>query len=170
MSSNKTKWGDAAVHSLAVAMLLDPQQVHHFEDFGYRHGDFYQCPANAPGGQLPDSIILGNASLSEGNPESEGGIGCRCQCDRRPSGERNFSNYCSSRLKQPNSRQRTWFQSLLLDPQLRLKRILVFGIVCCFVFLAVRFWLSQWSMHIIFGSFMVLGLTSILRTVDVLYF
>lgn len=158
------------MHSLAVAMLLDPQQVHHFADFGYRHGHFYQCPANAAGGQLPDSKLLGNVSLSEGNFESESGIGCRCQCDRRPSGEHNFSNYCSSRLKQPNSRERTWFQSLLMDPQLRLMRITMLAVVCFSMILAVRFWLSQWSMHIIFGVFMVLGLTSILRTVDIFYF
>lgn len=158
------------MHSLAVAMLLDPQQVHHFEDFGYRHGRFYQCPANAPGGQLPDSGVLGEASLPESNSEHESGIGCRCQCDHRSSGEHNFPNYCSARLKQPNSRQRPWFLWLLMDSDLRLMRLLVLGGVGGCVLLSVRFWLSQWSMHIIFGLFMVLGLTSILRAVDVFYF
>ncbi|KAF2629762.1 glycosyltransferase family 15 protein [Macroventuria anomochaeta] len=36
-------WGDAPVHSLAAAMLLRPEQVHHFFDFGYRHADFQYC-------------------------------------------------------------------------------------------------------------------------------
>lgn len=158
------------MHSLAVAMLLDPQQVHHFKDFGYRHGSFYQCPANALGGQLPESEVLGKALLPEGNFESEGGIGCRCQCDRRPHGERNFSRYCSSRLNQPNSRQRTWFQWLLMDRDLRLIRLLVLGAIGVCVLLAVKFWLSQWSINIILGVFVVLGMTSILRAVDLFYF
>ncbi|KAK3995867.1 family 15 putative glycosyltransferase [Cladorrhinum sp. PSN332] len=94
------RWGDAAVHSLAVAMLLDPHQVHHFEDFGYRHDDFYQCPANAPGGQLPDSEILGKTS-EKVSPELQDGIGCRCECDGTKT--RNIPGYCLAKLKQPNT-------------------------------------------------------------------
>ncbi|KAF3008965.1 hypothetical protein E8E13_011460 [Curvularia kusanoi] len=29
------RWGDAPVHSLAAAMLLRPEQLHHFSDFGW---------------------------------------------------------------------------------------------------------------------------------------
>ncbi|KAI0465782.1 glycolipid 2-alpha-mannosyltransferase [Xylaria cf. heliscus] len=100
------RWGDAAVHSLAVAMLADPQQVHHFEDIGYRHDKFYQCPMNAPGGQLPNSPSL--AQNKPWTPEEAGGIGCRCKC----TGEeklRNYGPYCLDKLKQPNTPKKGWF-------------------------------------------------------------
>ncbi|KAH6618632.1 glycolipid 2-alpha-mannosyltransferase [Boeremia exigua] len=48
------RWGDAPVHSLAAAMLLRPEQVHHFSDFGYRHADFQYCTEE---------------------------LGCKCTCD-----------------------------------------------------------------------------------------
>ncbi|KAJ1910098.1 alpha 1,2-mannosyltransferase 2.4.1 [Tieghemiomyces parasiticus] len=38
------RWGDAPVHSLAVAMFLRKEEVHWFEDIGYFHGPFYNCP------------------------------------------------------------------------------------------------------------------------------
>ncbi|KAJ1986428.1 hypothetical protein H4R33_003363 [Dimargaris cristalligena] len=38
------RWGDAPVHSLAVAMFLKKEEVHWFEDVGYYHGPFYNCP------------------------------------------------------------------------------------------------------------------------------
>ncbi|KAF6804950.1 glycolipid 2-alpha-mannosyltransferase [Colletotrichum sojae] len=97
------RWGDAAVHSLAVAMLLQPRQVHHFEDFGYRHDHIYQCPANAPGGQLPGSQALGDGPYSE---PIEGGIGCRCECDGTQ--RSNYNGYCLNKLKSPNTAKRPW--------------------------------------------------------------
>ncbi|KAI8868543.1 glycosyl transferase [Ramicandelaber brevisporus] len=39
------RWGDAPVHSIAAAMLLDPKQVHFFEDIGYMHDPFFNCPS-----------------------------------------------------------------------------------------------------------------------------
>ncbi|KAI0018338.1 glycolipid 2-alpha-mannosyltransferase [Xylariomycetidae sp. FL0641] len=107
------RWGDAAVHSLAVAMYVDPRKVHHFADIGYKHSPFYQCPANAPGpeGQLPDSPLLGNGTMSDPTkawaPEIEHGIGCRCECDGSES--QNFGNYCLNKLKEPTTRDRKWF-------------------------------------------------------------
>lgn len=95
------QWGDAAVHSLAIHMLVEPRRVHHFEDFGYRHDWFFQCPANAPGGQLPESRTLGDHPWA---PEREGGIGCRCECDGRKI--RNHPSYCLNKLKQPNTAKR----------------------------------------------------------------
>lgn len=53
------RWGDAPVHSLAVAMLLKPEEVHHFADVGYVHEPFQQCPVNVDGK----------------------GLGCNCDCD-----------------------------------------------------------------------------------------
>ncbi|KAJ1889450.1 hypothetical protein LPJ66_008025 [Kickxella alabastrina] len=38
------RWGDAPVHSLAVAMFLRKSQVHYFDDIGYRHPAMAHCP------------------------------------------------------------------------------------------------------------------------------
>ncbi|KAJ2673301.1 hypothetical protein IWW42_002311 [Coemansia sp. RSA 1085] len=38
------RWGDAPVHSLAAGMLLRRDQVHFFDDIGYRHDEFARCP------------------------------------------------------------------------------------------------------------------------------
>lgn len=93
------------MHALAVAMYLSPSQVHHFEDLGYRHDELYQCPANAPGGQLPGSSALGGGyTWAEERP---GGVGCRCECDGRKT--RNHAGYCLNKLKQPTKRERYWF-------------------------------------------------------------
>ncbi|ELA41247.1 uncharacterized protein VICG_01736 [Vittaforma corneae ATCC 50505] len=40
------RWGDAPVHSLAVAMFLDMSEVHFFEEIGYTHPPFTHCPTN----------------------------------------------------------------------------------------------------------------------------
>ncbi|KAK4665984.1 hypothetical protein QC763_407840 [Podospora pseudopauciseta] len=99
----RKQWGDAPVHSLALAMLLDSHKVHHFEDIGYRHDWYFQCPANAPGGQLLQSEVLGAAAF-EVREEREDGIGCRCECDG--SRTRNHASYCLNRLTQPNKSRR----------------------------------------------------------------
>lgn len=107
MLMRKLQWGDAAVHSLAVGMLLRPERVHHFSDFAYRHDTLQQCPANAPGGQLEGSVLLGDALYTD---VKDGGIGCRCTCDSRKT--RNFPGYCTNKLKQPTQPRRpllTWF-------------------------------------------------------------
>lgn len=41
------RWGDAPVHSIAAALFLPRDQVHYFEDMGYNHGVYTQCPLNA---------------------------------------------------------------------------------------------------------------------------
>ncbi|KAI1802758.1 glycosyltransferase family 15 protein [Daldinia bambusicola] len=102
------RWGDAAVHSLAIALLADPRKIHHFEDFGYRHALLYQCPANAPGGQLPGSELLGSGTWAA---EEDNGIGCRCECPG-PS-PRNFGSYCLNKLKQPTTVKRPWLAPFL---------------------------------------------------------
>jgi len=38
------RWGDAPVHSIAVGFLLEPEEVHYFEDIGYRHEELKTCP------------------------------------------------------------------------------------------------------------------------------
>jgi mannosyltransferase len=107
------QWGDAPVHSLAVTMLLRPQQVHYFSDFGYRHDWYFSCPKNAKGRQLPELDALNLGGSKTWQPEHEGGLGCRCECDamrRSPHG-----SYCTKRLTQPSTRHRwsrwAWFKS-----------------------------------------------------------
>lgn len=41
------RWGDAPVHSIAASILLDKDEIHHFEDFGYNHVPFYTFPTAA---------------------------------------------------------------------------------------------------------------------------
>ncbi|KAJ2711149.1 hypothetical protein H4R19_003386 [Coemansia spiralis] len=41
------RWGDAPVHSLGVAMFLNKNEVHWFEDIGYYHGPLWNCPKGA---------------------------------------------------------------------------------------------------------------------------
>ena len=53
------RWGDAAVHSLAVAMLLEPGELHWFSDWGYVHGGLQVCG------------------------EERGGCGCECDAQAR---------------------------------------------------------------------------------------
>ncbi|KAI8997582.1 nucleotide-diphospho-sugar transferase [Pilobolus umbonatus] len=38
------RWGDAPVHSIAVAMMLKRDDVHWFYDIGYKHDYFEHCP------------------------------------------------------------------------------------------------------------------------------
>ncbi|RPA85769.1 nucleotide-diphospho-sugar transferase, partial [Ascobolus immersus RN42] len=38
------RWGDAPVHTLAVALFLPKKDVHFFRDIGYQHGINMQCP------------------------------------------------------------------------------------------------------------------------------
>jgi mannosyltransferase len=40
------RWGDAPVHSIALNILVDKNQIHHFEDLGYYHPPFMTCPTS----------------------------------------------------------------------------------------------------------------------------
>ncbi|CDK26681.1 unnamed protein product [Kuraishia capsulata CBS 1993] len=40
------RWGDAPVHSIAAALFLPRDQIHFFEDVGYYHVPFHNCPAD----------------------------------------------------------------------------------------------------------------------------
>ncbi|KAJ3416231.1 hypothetical protein HDV05_002521 [Chytridiales sp. JEL 0842] len=59
------RWGDAPVHTLAVALFLDPSEVHLFTDMGYYHEPNLNCP-NHDGVQ---STFLSDGTLS------------KCSCD-----------------------------------------------------------------------------------------
>lgn len=39
------RWGDAPVHSIAAALMLDRDEIIHFEDIGYTHTPFYTFPS-----------------------------------------------------------------------------------------------------------------------------
>ncbi|ODV83012.1 glycosyltransferase family 15 protein [[Candida] arabinofermentans NRRL YB-2248] len=47
------RWGDAPIHSIAVALFLDKEKIHYFEDIGYNHGVYSMCP-------IDDDIWLSN--------------------------------------------------------------------------------------------------------------
>lgn len=76
-------------------MLLEPHEIHHFEDFGYGHAPYMVGPANAKGKQLLESPALDppNGDIA---PEREGGSGCRCLYPER----RNFQNVCINTIQQ----------------------------------------------------------------------
>ncbi|GAA95128.1 glycosyltransferase family 15 protein [Mixia osmundae IAM 14324] len=38
------RWGDAPVHSIAVSLMQEKNQLHFFSDIGYRHEPFQHCP------------------------------------------------------------------------------------------------------------------------------
>jgi alpha 1,2-mannosyltransferase len=38
------RWGDAPVHSIAAALFARKDQIHFFNDIGYRHEPFQHCP------------------------------------------------------------------------------------------------------------------------------
>lgn len=40
------RWGDAPVHSIAATMFLPIEKIHWFEDIGYYHAPFSNCPSN----------------------------------------------------------------------------------------------------------------------------
>ncbi|CAG8671356.1 3417_t:CDS:2, partial [Ambispora leptoticha] len=38
------RWGDAPVHSIALAMFLERSEIHFFNDIAYKHNPFQHCP------------------------------------------------------------------------------------------------------------------------------
>ncbi|KAG0371204.1 nucleotide-diphospho-sugar transferase [Gamsiella multidivaricata] len=38
------RWGDAPVHSIAAALMLDRREIHFFNEIGYRHEMYEHCP------------------------------------------------------------------------------------------------------------------------------
>jgi mannosyltransferase len=90
------RWGDASVHSFAAALLLKPEELHHFEDFGYSHDPWAVASANAVGKQLAESEVLG--PLADGVVDGDkGGTGCRCEKKQI----RNLQNWCRNRVQRP---------------------------------------------------------------------
>lgn len=42
------RWGDAPVHTLAVARFMDKKKIHFFQNICYTHNTFSNCPLNNP--------------------------------------------------------------------------------------------------------------------------
>ncbi|CDO96159.1 unnamed protein product [Kluyveromyces dobzhanskii CBS 2104] len=40
------RWGDAPVHSIGASLLLDKNEIHHFDEIGYSHVPFNTCPTS----------------------------------------------------------------------------------------------------------------------------
>lgn len=40
------RWGDAPVHSIALGLMEDKEKIHFFDDVGYRHIPYWNCPAS----------------------------------------------------------------------------------------------------------------------------
>lgn len=40
------RWGDAPVHSIAAALLLDRREIHHFDEIGYYHTPYSTIPSS----------------------------------------------------------------------------------------------------------------------------
>lgn len=87
----RERWGDAPVHSLAVAMMLQKEEIHYFRDIGYKHTTLGHCPSNAPGKQLPyepsadfndkvEKTWYDIFRSDEPDKPAKNGVGCRCQC------------------------------------------------------------------------------------------
>lgn len=105
----KERWGDAPVHSLAVAMLLDRSELHYFRDIGYKHTTVGHCPNNAPNKQLPyepayeeytsvpDTSMYGIFTKTGPDPTARNGVGCRCECPPGHKDAEDFASVCIKR-------------------------------------------------------------------------
>jgi mannosyltransferase len=90
------RWGDAPVHSLAAALLLRPEQVHHFSDFGYRHADFQYCTFAPTEKEKGHGILVPSASQVRVRLYPWEELGCKCVCDP---GIKIIDGTCFNRIK-----------------------------------------------------------------------
>lgn len=96
----KERWGDAAVHSLALALILDITDIHYFRDIGYKHSTIGHCPSNAKINQLAFvPVAKTNAHFKAYTPDKPqiNGVGCRCKC---PMWHKEIEDSGSSCIKQ----------------------------------------------------------------------
>ncbi|CCE64695.1 hypothetical protein TPHA_0I01910 [Tetrapisispora phaffii CBS 4417] len=60
------RWGDAPVRSLALALFLDKKKIHWFQDIGYLHTPYTNCPASPVGSKrCQGNCIPGRVSAWE---------------------------------------------------------------------------------------------------------
>lgn len=78
------RWGDAPVHSIAVALFLPKHQIHFFSEIGYHHPPYQHCP--------------------EGSTHAEQSCECRFMDNF---GERSFKPLFVTRINSPRCRLHT---------------------------------------------------------------
>ncbi|KAI8980944.1 nucleotide-diphospho-sugar transferase [Pilobolus umbonatus] len=61
------RWGDAIVHSLAIGLFLEKEQVHFFNDIGYQHDNFVHCVNDGIHGNCICPEAHGNFDESQGS-------------------------------------------------------------------------------------------------------
>lgn len=102
------RWGDAPIHSLAVGMFLNLDEIHYFRDIGYKHSTIAHCPFNSPN-QLPyeagpkfkhqvlpkDEVLYANYDQPMSHTKA-GASGCRCRCPSDHSEIENSQGSCST--------------------------------------------------------------------------
>jgi alpha 1,2-mannosyltransferase len=70
------RWGDAPVHSIAAALFLPKENLHFFNEIGYRHDPFQHCPQ----GELH---VAGRCSCNpEDNFDYQGSASCMDSWDQ----------------------------------------------------------------------------------------
>ncbi|KAJ6617031.1 glycosyltransferase family 15 protein [Mycena sp. CBHHK59/15] len=69
------RWGDAPVHSIGAALFARKDQIHFFEDIGYRHEPFQHCPQGA-------AHTRGRCECDVGNNFDREGWSCLNRYDR----------------------------------------------------------------------------------------
>lgn len=98
------RWGDAPIHSLAVGMFLDLDEIHYFRDIGYKHSTLAHCPFNSPN-QLPYKSspkfkhqFLPSDEEYYAHPDEifANGVGCRCRCPSDHEEIENSGGSCSN--------------------------------------------------------------------------
>lgn len=122
----KERWGDAPVHSLAVAMMLSKEELHYFRDIGYKHSTFGHCPNNAPNKQLP---YISNGfddyapkpwyhTFFKQEPDFpvRNGVGCRCECPRGFISLEDTASQCVKRYAEVMSDDFKAFEPLDIRP------------------------------------------------------
>lgn len=99
----KERWGDAPVHSLGLALVMDVDDIHYFRDIGYQHSVMAHCPKNAPHKQL---VYKENDPRRKRgyfrrwyDPPVQNGSGCRCACPRSQKDTEDKSWECMERWR-----------------------------------------------------------------------
>lgn len=71
------------IHSLAAAVLLKPEELHHFSDLGYTHNGLQYCTFQSMQEEKKRGFTIPSGISGKGHGKIEGReeVGCRCKCD-----------------------------------------------------------------------------------------
>ncbi|KAI0073984.1 glycosyltransferase family 15 protein [Panus rudis PR-1116 ss-1] len=70
------RWGDAPVHSIAIALFARKDQIHFFDDIGYEHNPYTHCPRG------PGKWEKGKCACNPDRSFDYDGYSCMKQWDR----------------------------------------------------------------------------------------